>query len=195
MKHHRKHKHVHARKGHRKGTRRVVAAVAHGARKTKHAVRRVVAATRRRFSRRSSNPRGLLSSPAVKMTGAVLLGAAVGRALDGMVDLPAWVPPQITPSMVGGAIGAAVAYRTVSGDKRQLALAASLGCAGQGLIGVVADQVSGMLPAGTSTAAPAMRRMGGRPAASLPAPQGSGLSSTAQAAQAAMSNRNPNLFS
>lgn len=143
---------------------RIRAAVAHVARTakgrfTKHA-RRAHAAissarrhvTRRYHARRGRrNPIGLLSSPAVRFGGAVLLGAGVGYAVE-RIPKPDWLPEQLPLAVVVGGVVGGLSWKFAKGSTRQYLIAGSIGCAGYGLIETVGEAVAPLLIGAAGTA-------------------------------------------
>jgi len=90
--------------------------------------RRTRAVVRRRRTRR--NPKGILSTPAVRIGVAGAAGVGVGLGLDAMAK-PSWWPSWLSwlpmSTLVGLVVGG-VAYRNAKGTWREVGLAAGVGC-------------------------------------------------------------------
>ena len=109
--------------------------------------RAVAAAPKRRVQarRRRSNPKGFLSTPAVELGVAALLGMGVGAAAD-MAPRWSWLPDQLQAGHVVGAALAFAGYKLAKGAWRQRLIAAGIGSAGQSFVrATVAPAIAGVL--------------------------------------------------
>jgi hypothetical protein len=109
--------------------------------------RAVAAAPKRRVQarRRRSNPKGFLSTPAVELGVAALLGMGVGAAAD-MAPRWSWLPDQLQAGHVVGAALAFAGYKLAKGQWRQRLIAAGIGSAGQSFVrATVAPALAGVL--------------------------------------------------